>query len=93
MKINNKRTVKNKEVLAKYTLWDKIIECNSIGKIDDKQGKYGKNYMKIQFNSDDNLPLNKPLKLHMLTAIVRPVFKEDAKCYPQIFLDEFLYDV
>ena len=35
--------------------------------------------MKIKFNSDDNLPLNKPLKLHMLTIIVRSVFKEDGK--------------
>ena len=41
--------------------------------------------MKIKLNSDDNLPLNKPLKLHMLTINVRSVFKEDGKYYPQIF--------
>ena len=41
--------------------------------------------MKIRFESDDNLPLNKTLKLHILTAIVRFVFEEDGKCYPQIF--------
>ena len=45
--------------------------------------------MKIKFNSDDNLPLNKPLKLFMLTIIVRSVFKEDGKYYyRQIYLDE-----
>ena len=35
--------------------------------------------MKIKLNSDDNLPLNKMLKLHNLTIIVRPVFQEDNK--------------
>ena len=41
--------------------------------------------MKIKFNSDDNLPLNKMLKLHMLTVIVRSVFEEDGKYYSQVF--------
>ena len=49
--------------------------------------------MKIKFNSDDNLSLNKILKLHMLTIIVRSVFDEDGKYYPQNFLDECLYEV
>ena len=30
----------------------------------------------------DNLPLNKQLKLHMLTITVRSVFKQDGKFYP-----------
>ena len=41
--------------------------------------------MKAKFNLDDNLPLNKMLKLHMLTVIVRFVFQEDGKYYPQFF--------
>ena len=49
--------------------------------------------MTIKFSSDDDLPLNKILKLHMLTIIVRSVFEEDGKYYPQIFLDERLYEV
>ena len=49
--------------------------------------------MKIKFNSDDNLPLNKILKLHMVTVIVRSVFQEDNKYNPQIFLDECLYEL
>ena len=49
--------------------------------------------MKNKFNSDDNLPLNKMLKLHMLTWIVRSVFEEDGKYYPQVILDECLYEV
>ena len=42
--------------------------------------------MKIRFNSDDNLPLNIMLRLHMLLIIVRPIFEEDGKYYPQVFL-------
>ena len=44
--------------------------------------------MKIRFESDNNLPLNKLLKLQMLTVIVSSVFQEDGKYYPQVFLDE-----
>ena len=38
------------------------------------EDEYGNDFMKIKFNSDDNLPLNEILKLHMLTVIVRSVF-------------------
>ena len=72
-------TDKNKKVLEKYTkLWDQIkyhIQPINVG----KSGEYVKDYMKIKFSSDDNLPLNKILKLHMLTIIVRSVFEEDGK--------------
>ena len=46
--------------------------------------------MKIKFNSDENLSLNKILKLHNVTIVVRYVFQEDGKYYPQVFLDECL---
>ena len=49
--------------------------------------------MKIKFNSDDDLSLDKMLKLHMLAINVRSVFEEDGKYYPQVFLDECLYEV
>ena len=57
------------------------------------KGEYEKDFMKVKFNSDDNLPLNKMLKLHMSTVIVRSTFEEDDKYYPQAFLDECLYEV
>ena len=56
-----------------------------IKKIDNKPSKYGKDFVKIKFNSDDNLHLNKLLKLHMLTIIIRSVFEEDGKFYPEVF--------
>ena len=49
--------------------------------------------MKIKFNSDDDLPLNKQLKFLSLTIIVRTNFEEDGKYYRQVFLDECLYEV
>ena len=49
--------------------------------------------MKIKFNTDNNLLLNKPLKLHLLTIIVRCIFEEDIKFYLQLYLDDCLYDL
>ena len=70
-----------------------MIECNCIEKTNDKKGEYGKDFMKIKFNSDDNLPLNKILKLHNLTIVARSVFQEDNKYYPQVSLDECLCEL
>ena len=52
-----------------------------------------KDLMKVKFNSDDNLPLNKILKLHNMTIVVRSVFKEGSKYYLQVFSDEFVYEL
>ena len=49
--------------------------------------------MKIKFDSDDDLSLNKQLKFPTLTTTVRSVFEEDGKCYAQIYLDEYLYEL
>ena len=85
----------NKQIYKFYKYaqpWDginhKIVTIN-----DGKPGEYGKYFMKIKFNSDDNLPLNKLLKLHNMTIIIRSVFKEDGKFYPQVFLDECFYEL
>ena len=48
---------------------------------------------KKSFDSDDDLPSNKLLKLHNLTIVFRSGFEEDDKYYLQIFLDEFLYEL
>ena len=48
---------------------------------------------KIKFNSDDNLPLNKPLNFHNMTVTIRYVFSEGNKLYPQVFLDGALYSL
>ena len=50
-----------------------------------------KDLMKIKFDSDDNIPLNKQLKFLTMTPAGRSVFEDDDKFYPQIYLDECLY--
>ena len=49
--------------------------------------------MKIKFNSDDDLPLNETLKLHNIIIAIRSVFEEHSKFYPQVYLDECLYEL
>ena len=85
-------TYENKEVFKKYNeVWDRIINKIKAINVNNENG-YEKDYMKIKFNSDDDLPLNKPLKFHAMTIIIRSVF-EDGNLYPQVFLDNALYGV
>ena len=67
-------TDKNKEVLEKYSeLWDGIknqIETTN----GSKPIKHKKNFMKIRFESDDNLPLGKILSILVMVIVVRSVF-------------------
>ena len=83
----------NEEVSKKYKeVWEgvkKEIETINGG----EKIEYGKDYMKIRFKSNDDLPLNKPIKLHLLTIVIRSVFSEDGKFYPQLFLDDALYEL
>ena len=49
--------------------------------------------MKIKFKTDDNIPLNKIIYLPTTTIIIRSVTQKDGKYYPQLFLDDCLYEV
>ena len=85
-------TYENKELLKKYNyVFNGIM--SKIREIDDDWLEYSKDYMKIRFSSDDNLPLNKPLKFYNMTVTIRCVFSEDNKLYPQVFLDEVLFSL
>ena len=59
----------------------------------DRSGEYGKMFMKIQFNSDDDLPLNKQLKFHAMTIIIRSALKRKWKILFTNFLNECLYEL
>ena len=77
-------TDENKELLEKYNdafneIRDKIIEINS------NECDYEKEYMKIKFNSDDDLPVNKSLEFRLMTITIRHVIEEDGKFHPQYF--------
>ena len=83
----------NKALLKKYTdVWDGIkneIKATNCGGGNNQR----KDYIKIKFNSDDDLALKKPLKFHAMTIIISSVFKESGKFCQQVFLDECLYEL
>ena len=84
----------NSDIVQKYQeVFDGIKEI--IKKINDYglPVKYDDNYMKIKFNTDDNIPLNKVIYFPTITIIIRSVTKKDDKYYPQLFLDDCLYGV
>ena len=83
----------NKEVSKKYEeVWDGIkkdIETINGG----KRVEYEKDFKKISFESNDDLLIDKPMTLRLLTIIIRCVFSEGGKFYPQLFLDDALYEL
>ena len=84
--------IQNTELLKKYNdVWNGIK--NKIQEVSRGERDYEKDYIKIKFNSDDDLPLNKPLKFHNMAIIIGSVFEEDGKIYPQVFLDDTLYEL
>ena len=71
-------TDENKEILKNYNdVWGRIKD--KIERVSSGEYDYEKDYMKIKFNSDDDLPLSKPLKFRNMTIIIRSDFEEDGK--------------
>ena len=66
----------------KYLVLDDVDENKDVSK------KYGECFKKIRFEFNDDLPMNKPIRLHLLTIIIRCIFSEGGKFYPQLFLDD-----
>ena len=66
---------------------------HKIKEINNDDFYYEKDYVKTKFNSDDDLQLNKSLKFHVMTITIRSVFEEEGKLYPQVFLDDDLYEL
>ena len=77
-------------LVMKYNeVWDEIKnkiktinsgEWNSV-----EENDYEKDFIKIKFNLNDDLPLSKPLNFHAMTIIIRSIFEEDGRLYPQFF--------
>ena len=83
----------NKEVSKKYKEVSESVKKEIETINGGEKTEYGKDFRKIRFESNDDLPLNKSIKLRLLTIIIRSVFNEDGKCYPQLFLDDALYEL
>ena len=72
------------ELLKKYNnVFNGIM--GKIKEVSSDEWDYEKDYMKIKLNSDDNLPLNKPLNFHNMTLTIRSVLKEDGKLIRKSF--------
>ena len=77
-------TNESKEKIKKYEeLWIKIGDL--IRSITKKLDDYDEKHMKIKFNSNDELPLNKTKEIPTITIVVRAIFLENNKYYPQVF--------
>ena len=72
------------DVLRKFAnIWKSIrakIEENTGGIV-----QYDKDYMKIKFESNDNLPIDNIVNMHQVTIIIRSAFTQNNKFYPQLF--------
>ena len=75
----------NIEVINVFNTLRKYIEDKFI--LDKVNG-----FDKIRFSSDIDLPLDTLISFHALIIIIRCVIKKDDKYYPEIYLDECLYD-
>ena len=85
--------MKTKKFQKKYKeVWESVKkETETIN--GGEKIEYGKDFEKIRFEPNVDLPMNKPIKLGLLTIIIRSVFSEGGKCYPQLFLDDALYEL
>ena len=90
--LNISDTSRNNEILKKYNQVFNGIKYH-VKKINDNDSEYDKGYMKIKFNTYDDIPLNKRLYFPTVTVIIRCMFEKYSKYYPQFYLDERLYQV
>ena len=82
----------NNDVINKFNeVWKGISD--QIFKIDGSVKEYDKDYKKIRFNSDVALPLNTPIKFHALTVAIGCIIEKDGKYYPEIYLDDALFEL
>ena len=72
-------------------LWDEVKEQIELI-TDDKVTKYSKDFMKIRFKVNNDLPLNKVINIPVCVVIVSSIFKEDGKYYPQVLLHDCFYE-
>ena len=97
-----------KVLIIKQHLIIKLIKIDSTDKYEEVWSKirseikalnggkelfYEKNYSRIGINTDDDLPLKMPLKFTILTIIIRCAFQEGKILFPQIYLEECLYEL
>ena len=78
-----------KKIMKRVKLWSKIRDL--IRPVTKNTDDCDEKYMKIKFDLDDELPLNKTIEIRSMIIVVRAVFHGNNKYYLQVFLDECLY--
>ena len=72
-------------------LWSKIRDLIRSTTKNSDDHNYDEKYIKIKFDSDDELPLNETIEIPTIAIVVRGIFLENSKYYPHVVLDECLY--
>ena len=84
-------TEKNKEALKNYKkLWEETKRQIEVIN-DDEPIEYRKDFMKIKFESDDDLNLHKAFNILDMIIAAASVLEKNGKYYPQTFLHECAY--
>ena len=80
------------DILRKFANIQKSIRA----KIEENTGRivqYDRDYMRIKFERNDNLPTDDIVKMHLVKIIIRSAVAQNGKLYPQLFLDDVLYEL
>ena len=84
-------TDNNEMKLGDYTeIWDEIIDQIELIS-GNKVIKHSKDFLKMKFESNDDLPISKTINIPVCVIIIRSVFEEDSKYYPKVLLHECFY--
>ena len=75
--------------------WNQVFDPIKyhIKKISNEEVNFNDGFNKIKFISDDSLRLNKLIHVPTFTVVIRCVFKQGDLFYPQIYLDDALYQL
>ena len=93
--INNKKIINIFDEIWKYI--EQRISADGIWKfveekfIFDNENYKIKDYNKLRFSSNLDLPLDTLIEFRALTLTISCVIEKDGKYYPEIYLDEGLY--
>ena len=77
------------------TIWNQVFSAikyhiENINAFSEKVN-FDSDFDKIKFVSNDSLPLGKLIYFPTLTVVIRCVFKQNEIYYPQVYLDDALY--
>ena len=85
---NDRYLVIDKSNIKVINVFNTLRECFENKVILNKTDGFDK----IRFSSDIDLPLGTLIQFKIVTIIIRCIIKKDGKYYPEIYLDECMYD-